>query len=73
MIVEEAHTCVFAGEGRGGKQQWHQLIKGLADKPLANQCFEEMEQIEDILVTRCQTLITMQEDIRDLINYFESW
>jgi superfamily II DNA or RNA helicase len=33
VIVDEAHTCAFAGEGRGGKHQRHQLIKGLADAP----------------------------------------
>ena len=31
VIVDEAHTCAFAGEGRSGKHQRHQLIKGLAD------------------------------------------
>lgn len=41
----------------------------LADEPLANRCFGEIEQVEDILATRCQTLITMQDDIRDLTNY----
>jgi superfamily II DNA or RNA helicase len=33
VIVDEAHTCAFAGEGRSGKHQRHQLIKGLADAP----------------------------------------
>ncbi|MCG8365676.1 MAG: DEAD/DEAH box helicase [Pseudanabaenales cyanobacterium] len=31
VIVDEAHTCAFAAEGRGGKHQRHQLIKGLSN------------------------------------------
>ena len=30
VIVDEAHTCAYAGEGRGAKHQRHQLIAGLA-------------------------------------------
>ena len=41
----------------------------LADEPLVNRCFDEIEQVEDILATRCQTLITMQDDICNLTNY----
>ena len=41
----------------------------LADEPLVNRCFDETEQVEDILATRCQTLITMQDDICNLTNY----
>jgi superfamily II DNA or RNA helicase len=32
VIVDEAHTCADAGEGRGGRQQRHQLISGIAQK-----------------------------------------
>jgi len=33
VIVDEAHTCAFGAEGRGGRHQRHQLVKGLsADK-----------------------------------------
>ncbi len=31
VIVDEAHTCAYGGEGRGGRHQRHQLISGLAD------------------------------------------
>ncbi len=30
VIVDEAHTCVSAGEGRGGRHQRHQLVSRLA-------------------------------------------
>lgn len=33
VIVDEAHTCAYAGERNRGKHQRHQLISGLADNP----------------------------------------
>lgn len=30
VIVDEAHTCTFAGEGRSARHQRHQLVSGLA-------------------------------------------
>ena len=30
VIVDEAHTCAWSGEGRGGRHQRHQLVSGLA-------------------------------------------
>ena len=30
VIVDEAHTCAFAGEGRGGRHQRYQLVSSLA-------------------------------------------
>src|SRR5581483_4962474 len=30
VIVDEAHTCAWAGEGRGTRHQRHQLVAGLA-------------------------------------------
>ncbi len=30
VIVDEAHSCAFAGVGRGGRHQRHQLLTGLA-------------------------------------------
>ncbi len=30
VIVDEAHTCAYAGEGRGARHQRHQLVSGLA-------------------------------------------
>jgi ERCC4-related helicase len=33
VIVDEAHSCAFAGVNRGGRHQRHQLLKGLAGDP----------------------------------------
>lgn len=33
VIVDEAHTCAWAGEGRGGRHQRHQLVSGIAADP----------------------------------------
>ncbi|MDP9309686.1 MAG: SNF2-related protein, partial [Chloroflexota bacterium] len=33
VIVDEAHTCAFGGERRGGRHQRYELIKGLAAHP----------------------------------------
>jgi len=33
VIVDEAHTCAFAGEARGARHQRFQLIKGLSADP----------------------------------------
>jgi superfamily II DNA or RNA helicase len=33
VIVDEAHTCAWAGEGRGARHQRHQLVAGLAARP----------------------------------------
>ena len=33
VIVDEAHTCAFGYEGRGGKHQRHQLVRQLASDP----------------------------------------
>jgi len=33
VIVDEAHTCAFADQGRGSRHQRYQLIKGLAGDP----------------------------------------
>jgi superfamily II DNA or RNA helicase len=33
VIVDEAHTCAWSGEGRSARHQRHNLLKGLAEKP----------------------------------------
>ena len=33
LIVDEAHTCADASDGRGGRHQRHELLKGLASDP----------------------------------------
>lgn len=32
VIVDEAHTCVYSGKGRGSRHQRHQLVYGIAQK-----------------------------------------
>jgi superfamily II DNA or RNA helicase len=39
VIVDEAHTCAFSQEGRGGRHQRHQLIKGLSENPNRHMIF----------------------------------
>lgn len=39
VIVDEAHTCVYGYERRGGKHQRHQLVKQLADDPSRHMIF----------------------------------
>jgi transposase len=41
----------------------------LLDEPLVNQTFENIDEIETILVKRCNILNDMQKEIRDLTNY----
>ena len=41
----------------------------LADEPLVNRCFDELDELEDILEARCRTLLDMQEEIRALTHY----
>jgi len=41
----------------------------LADDPVVNRCFEEIEQIEDVLELRCQTLSSMHSEVQALTNY----
>ncbi len=33
VVVDEAHTCAWAGEGKGARHQRHALVKGLAADP----------------------------------------
>lgn len=33
VIVDEAHTCAFGGERRGGRHQRYELVRGLAANP----------------------------------------
>ena len=41
----------------------------LVDEPLVNQSFETINEIEDILIQRCNILNDMQEEIKNLTNY----
>lgn len=41
----------------------------LVDEPLVNQSFNTIDEIEEILVKRCNTLTNMKKEIKDLTNY----
>lgn len=41
----------------------------LVDEPLVNECFESLDEIEELLVKRCNILSNMKEEIRNLTNY----
>lgn len=41
----------------------------LVDEPLVNECFESLDEIEELLVKRCNILSNMKEEIRSLTNY----
>lgn len=41
----------------------------LVDEPLVNRHFETIDEIEDLLIKRCNVLSNMKEEIRNLTNY----
>jgi transposase len=41
----------------------------LVDEPLVNQNFETIDEIEEILVKRCNILLNLKQEIKDLTNY----
>lgn len=41
----------------------------LVDEPIVNQSFETINEIEDILMQRCNILDDMREEIKNLTNY----
>lgn len=41
----------------------------LVDEPLVNEYFETIDDIEEVLVTRCNMLNTMTQEIKNLTNY----
>jgi hypothetical protein len=41
----------------------------LVDEPLINEYFETIDEIEEVLVKRCNVLREMQEKIRNLTQY----
>lgn len=46
-----------------------ELLWSLVDEPLVNQYFETIDEIEEILVKRCNILNNMTQEIKDLTNY----
>ncbi|MBD0386938.1 MAG: hypothetical protein ICV54_10540 [Nostoc sp. C3-bin3] len=41
----------------------------LVDEPLVNEYFETIDEMEQVLVKRCNILSEMKEEIRNLTNY----
>lgn len=41
----------------------------LADEPIANRCFDTIEQLEEVLAARCNSLGRMQASIKALTDY----
>ena len=41
----------------------------IVDEPIANQCFETLADLEEVLFRRCQTLLQQQDLIRGLTGY----
>lgn len=41
----------------------------LTDEPLANRCFDSLDELELVLSERCRTLLTMPDDIKALTDY----
>jgi hypothetical protein len=41
----------------------------LVDEPLINEYFETIDEIEEVLVKRCNVLREMQEEIKNLTQY----
>jgi len=41
----------------------------LLDEPIVNQSFKTINEIEDLLMKRCNILNDMQEEIKNLTNY----
>ena len=41
----------------------------LVDEPLVNRHFETIDEIEELLIKRCNVLSNMKEEIRNLTNY----
>lgn len=62
--IEREHLPPYSPELQPAERLWT-----LVDEPLVNEHFESLEKIEEVLVARCNTLMEMQEDIKNLTNY----
>ena len=68
-IIPEEITVSFLPPYSPELQPAERLWK-LVDEPLVNRYFETIEEIEEILVKRCNTLRIMTEEIKKLTNYY---
>ena len=67
VVPEGLHLQVlppYSPELQPAERLWR-----LADEPLANRCFDSLDELEDRLEARCRTLLTMQAEIKALTNY----
>ena len=63
--IEIEYLPAYSPELQPAERLWQ-----LVGEPLVNQCFETIEEIEEILVNRCNFLRKkMQEQIKKLTNY----
>jgi hypothetical protein len=51
------------------KLQPAERLWSLVDEPLVNEYFETIEERSEILITRCQYLETITNEIKNLTNY----
>ena len=64
--IEVEYLPAYSPELQPAERLW-----SLVDEPLVNQNFETIEQIEEILVGRCNILREeMQSEIKKLTNYY---
>jgi len=42
----------------------------LVDEPLVNEHFESLDELEDVLATRCCVLQTINQEIKNITNYY---
>ena len=54
----------YSPELQPAERLWH-----LVDEPLVNQNFETIDEIEEILIKRCNVLNNMKKEVKDLTNY----
>lgn len=62
MIVE--FLPPYSPELQPAERLW-----SLVDEPLVNQNFETIDEIEEILSKRCNTLLNLKQEIKNLTNY----
>ena len=50
--------------------QLAERLWSLVDEPLVNEHFESLDELEDVLATRCCVLQTMNQEIKNITNYY---
>lgn len=62
--IEREHLPPYSPELQPAERLWV-----LVDEPLVNEHFKSIEEIEEILIKRCQVLMEQQEEIKNITNY----